>query len=100
MVVATAPERIGPSGPIFCARAPRGQIIVSDGSLKGCKTQSRRPTTERYAPHMLERQVELGQLSRMIARARGGAGGVAVVVGPAGIGKTRLLDAARELACE
>lgn len=45
-------------------------------------------------PCLVEREGELGQLAGLLVRARGGDGGVVVVGGPAGIGKTALLDAA------
>ena len=44
---------------------------------------------------LLEREHELEALRPLIARAAAGEGGVLVVEGPAGIGKSRLLDAAR-----
>ena len=43
---------------------------------------------------LLDRDVELGELSRRIATARSGSGCVIVVEGPAGIGKSTLLAAA------
>jgi DNA-binding CsgD family transcriptional regulator len=45
---------------------------------------------------LLERESEIAALSGTLARARDGAGGVVLVEGPAGIGKSRLLAAARE----
>jgi DNA-binding NarL/FixJ family response regulator len=45
---------------------------------------------------LLERQAELGELGLLLEEARAGRGGVGVVEGPAGIGKSRLLGAARE----
>jgi DNA-binding CsgD family transcriptional regulator len=51
-------------------------------------------------PELLERETELAALSELVARARGGRGAMAVIEGPAGIGKTSLirvgLDSARE----
>jgi len=44
---------------------------------------------------LLEREAELAALGEVLGAARAGRGGVAVVEGPAGIGKSRLLDAAR-----
>lgn len=49
---------------------------------------------------LLERQAELGSVAVQITAAAGGKGGVLVVEGPAGIGKTRLLDAARAAAAK
>jgi DNA-binding CsgD family transcriptional regulator len=53
---------------------------------------------ESYAPRMLEREAELARLEAVLTRLRDGTGGLAIVEGPAGIGKTRLLQAAQELA--
>jgi DNA-binding CsgD family transcriptional regulator len=47
---------------------------------------------------LLERHAELDALRRTVAAAGDGRGAVAVVLGEAGLGKTRLLDAARGLA--
>jgi DNA-binding CsgD family transcriptional regulator len=47
---------------------------------------------------LLEREAELAALSRVLDAARGGEGRLVVVEGTAGIGKTRLLGATRELA--
>jgi DNA-binding CsgD family transcriptional regulator/tetratricopeptide (TPR) repeat protein len=47
-------------------------------------------------PGLLERESELRRLGTLLDNAREGRGGVALVEGPAGIGKTRLLEAARE----
>lgn len=47
---------------------------------------------------LLEREVELGQVAERLDRAVAGSGGLVVVEGPAGIGKTALLDAVEPLA--
>lgn len=47
---------------------------------------------------LLEREHELEALEALLARAAAGSGGVMVVEGAAGIGKSRLLDAARDQA--
>ncbi|HEY7076190.1 MAG TPA: ATP-binding protein, partial [Solirubrobacteraceae bacterium] len=47
------------------------------------------------AASLLERERELAQLAALVDAAARGRGGVALVRGPAGIGKTTLLDAAR-----
>ena len=52
------------------------------------------------AVHLLERESELAELAGGFAAARTGAGRLVLVEGPAGIGKTELLAAARSLAEE
>jgi ATP/maltotriose-dependent transcriptional regulator MalT len=52
----------------------------------------------RATPGLLERDGELDELQAALEDARGGAGRLVVVEGPAGIGKTRLLEAARDRA--
>ncbi|MEV6007864.1 AAA family ATPase [Streptomyces sp. NPDC051976] len=47
---------------------------------------------------LLERERELGVLTERVQAARAGAGGFVLVEGPAGVGKTRLLEEAREVA--
>ena len=47
---------------------------------------------------IFEREAELAALEGLLSAVCGGEGGLVVVEGPAGIGKTRLLGAARELA--
>jgi DNA-binding CsgD family transcriptional regulator len=47
---------------------------------------------------LVERGLELGQLELLLAHARDGSGGAVVVEGPAGIGKSSLLAAARAAA--
>ena len=49
---------------------------------------------------LVERDGELGRLRALLDRARNGEGGVALVVGEAGIGKTAILGAARRVAEE
>ena len=49
---------------------------------------------------LLERAEELAALDRALAAARSGRGGLVVVEGPAGIGKSRLLAAARRTAAD
>jgi DNA-binding CsgD family transcriptional regulator/mono/diheme cytochrome c family protein len=51
-------------------------------------------------PAMLERERELSEIDHLIADAESGEGRVAVIEGPAGIGKSRLLVAAREQAAD
>lgn len=52
------------------------------------------------AEDLLERQAETTELTRALAAARDGVGGLVVVEGPAGIGKSRLLATARAAASE
>src|SRR5947199_10405259 len=52
------------------------------------------------APHLLEREGGLAQLGALVDAARDGAGRLVLVEGGAGIGKTRLLAAARERGAE
>ena len=47
---------------------------------------------------LLERSGEVDQLAVLVEQARAGRGAVALIEGPAGIGKTSLLAVARELA--
>src|SRR4051794_13832016 len=49
-------------------------------------------------PHIVEREDELSRLSALLAHADAGQGRVALIEGPAGIGKTRLLSELRERA--
>ena len=49
---------------------------------------------------LLEREGELGVLGTLVAQAAGGDGRVGLIEGPPGIGKTRLVAAARRLAAE
>ncbi|MDQ4049545.1 MAG: ATP-binding protein, partial [Actinomycetota bacterium] len=44
---------------------------------------------------LLEREAELALLRDTLGRAASGAGGVVLIEGPPGVGKTRLLEAAR-----
>ncbi|HZG91608.1 MAG TPA: AAA family ATPase, partial [Pseudonocardia sp.] len=54
--------------------------------------------TEPSGPALLERAGELALVAAAVERAAAGRGGTLLVEGPAGIGKTRLLDAARSAA--
>ncbi len=47
---------------------------------------------------LFEREAELGRIDALLAAARAGGGGVLVIIGPAGIGKSSLLGAAGERA--
>jgi DNA-binding CsgD family transcriptional regulator len=50
--------------------------------------------------HLLERESELARIAELVAVARAGEGAYAVIQGPAGIGKTELVEAARALGRE
>jgi DNA-binding CsgD family transcriptional regulator len=52
----------------------------------------------RTKPALLERETELDELHAALEDARRGVGRLVIVEGPAGIGKTRLLESARETA--
>ncbi|HTX45127.1 MAG TPA: AAA family ATPase, partial [Solirubrobacteraceae bacterium] len=47
---------------------------------------------ELISERLLERGAELARLEQLARSARAGTGGLAVIAGPAGIGKTRLLE--------
>ncbi len=49
---------------------------------------------------LLERDVELARLAALLREAAAGTGGVAVIQGPAGIGKTALIEALQERAAD
>ena len=51
-----------------------------------------------HTGELAERDAELAAIADLVERAAGGAGGVLLVEGPAGVGKTRLLQAAVQLA--
>jgi DNA-binding CsgD family transcriptional regulator len=55
---------------------------------------------DRRASALLERRRELAEIESSIADARSGKGGLLVVEGAAGLGKTRLLEAARAAAAD
>lgn len=57
-----------------------------------------RAATVATTPLLLEREHELEAVGDAIARASGGAGGMVLIEGPPGVGKSRLLAAARNLA--
>jgi DNA-binding CsgD family transcriptional regulator len=58
------------------------------------------PGGERLGDLLLEREDELGRFAGLVDAARAGEGGLLVIEGSAGIGKTRLLTAARRAAAE
>src|SRR3954468_19636895 len=54
----------------------------------------------RVVASLLERETEVGEVAQAVAAATSGAGRLMMIEGPAGIGKTRLLAATRELAVQ
>jgi hypothetical protein len=55
----------------------------------------------RVTAELFERDTELGVIADLVKRTVGGTAGVLLIEAPAGVGKTRLLEAAAELArCE
>jgi tetratricopeptide (TPR) repeat protein len=73
---------------------------VEDAQLGGCDRGLTAGSSlgNGEAQPLLERDDELVELDRLLADARGARGRVALIEGPAGIGKTRLLQEARERA--
>jgi hypothetical protein len=81
---------------------PRRPInnLVSRGNPGDNRAVSGARVISRDEPRLLEREGELETLVGFIADTRAGAGSLLVIEGPAGIGKTRLLAAARDLAAQ
>ena len=74
---------------------PHARLYASGvGPLSGGRASS--PTAALSA--LLDREAELAQLHDLVARAAAGAGSMLLIDAPAGIGKTALLQAAREMA--
>lgn len=57
-----------------------------------------RVSTDRRVTQTLEREAELGRIAAALEQSAGGSGQLLVVEGPPGIGKSRLVDGARDLA--
>lgn len=74
------------STPIFAGVRPR--------TLKGCK-RLLTVSAENASTVLLERERELAEIDGVADKAGAGRGGLVLVEGPAGIGKTRLLEAGR-----
>jgi DNA-binding CsgD family transcriptional regulator len=77
--------------PAMRFRADRGREV---GSLVGVKV----PTAVAQYAELVEREAELAAIAELVGRAKGGSAGVTLIEGPAGVGKTRLIQAAGELA--
>ncbi len=75
-----------------------GAIISDDGPSPGAATLTELDISEPITPALLERGHELAAIDAALSAASGGAGCVVVVEGPAGIGKTSLLQRASVLA--
>ncbi len=69
-------------------------VILSTQEMPGPPPSSRR----REASPFIGRKRELSLLRRAMARTKGGRGGIVLLAGEPGIGKTRLLQASEELA--
>jgi DNA-binding CsgD family transcriptional regulator len=61
-------------------------------------TEAFSPGRGSFGDVLLEREAELAELGRLLSRAGSGRGELLLIEGPAGIGKTRLLEEAREAA--
>src|SRR5437879_6518316 len=80
-------SRLAPGGAQRARRGRRGgSVIAAGGSM--------------LAPPLLGRQRETAVLASLVDTLRAGRGGVVVVEGPAGIGKSRLLAEAANMAHE
>ena len=77
------------AAPIGGKRRPRSGATTEDAS---------RPAAR--ALPLLEREDELGQLDRLLDDAAQGRGRLALIAGPAGMGKSRLLGVARQAAAD
>jgi hypothetical protein len=84
-------------------RSRCGMICSESGRINGVATEG---LTEEISPHkmqdrtLVERERELRELARLIDDARAGDGRLALIEGPAGIGKTRLFHEVRPYAEE
>src|SRR6266576_1731406 len=70
----------------------------SGGTASGRRFAVGRGCSWMVAGGLLERQGELARIDGLLAAARAGRGGLVVITGPAGIGKTVLLTEAAERA--
>jgi DNA-binding CsgD family transcriptional regulator len=84
---------------------PRRRAVVASGTRRRCAdagcqrslTSLGEPAATEVDEDLLEREQELAILDELVHRVRAGDSALALVEGPAGIGKSRLLLAAREL---
>jgi DNA-binding CsgD family transcriptional regulator len=87
---------------VRCATVPyvlgRRDVVTIGGMADVAPPEPAVPETVLPKPLLLERDVELERLSALLAEASAGRGAVAVIEGPAGIGKTELLAAVRRRA--
>lgn len=87
----SAPAPVAPSGPTGNAEA---------GSTAAAAPSSPRPAPRPDEPELAERDAELAELREALEAAMAGTGAFALVSGPAGIGKTQLLQAIRQRAAD
>src|SRR6266699_4484663 len=83
-----------------CGRRARDRTVASAMTLRASAVGLRRMKVAAATEPLLERNDELARIESALADARTGRGRFVVVEGPAGIGKTALLAAARTAAAE
>src|SRR5690606_15838426 len=95
-LAAHPPADAGPSDRIAQRGGARPTAIHRPSSAYDHRTMP--ATASEDQAKLLERDGELAQLSGAVEMARDGFGQLVVVEGPAGIGKSKLLGAARDMA--
>jgi class 3 adenylate cyclase/predicted ATPase len=111
--VAAGVEASGPPGAVVVTEATsqrlgrrfelrdRGETALEGGRQARLFEVLREQSEAHAAPRlMVGREAELAEFEAMLDRARGGQGGVLLLSGAAGIGKSRMVEAARALAGE
>ena len=93
-----AGEEPRPPGPVSIA--PTSTIPLSYSDNVDLGAGGRQIPAPASSPDLVERDREVATLNACVEAAHGGDGGAALIEGPAGIGKTRLLSALRERAFE
>src|ERR1700752_2254288 len=87
-----------PAGPGTGCTSWRVHELTARGPVDGGRAVASATTGRRgvtVAKHLLERDVELAHIQTLIESALAGEGRYLLIEGPAGIGKTRLIEAAR-----